>query len=161
MTCSNVLFSFLIFAVSCTEINEISEEALTGTWVLEQVFLSDAYDSPCGWEAENFMQRNITLEFQKEGELGGQGPVNRYFASYTAGKIKINQKGAISVGPIGSTKMAGPEPLMNCETRFFTLLNSAKEFLVTEEGRLQLGNFRNADSHPRDGGTYLIFSKSK
>ena len=55
--------------------------------------------------------------------------------------------------------MAGPEPLMNCEQRFFNQLITANDFSIDEDGELKIGTFRNENSHPRDGGYNLIFEK--
>ncbi|MEI6293036.1 MAG: META domain-containing protein [Methanomicrobiales archaeon] len=84
----------------------------------------------------------ITLIFDDAGNLSGFGGVNRYFGSF-------NQEGnAIAIGPIGSTRMAGPEPLMTLETVYFVLLESATAVSVT-------GNSLNlADV---SGNTLLIF----
>jgi hypothetical protein len=48
---------------------------------------------------------------------------------------------------------------MNCEQRFFNQLETAIDFSIDENGVLKIGTFRNENSHPRDGGYYLIFEK--
>ena len=58
-------------------------------------------------------EADVTLEI-RENEFSGQGPVNRYF-----GQIKQNR-----FGPIASTMMAGPQDLMDYESRFFAALDS-------------------------------------
>jgi heat shock protein HslJ len=67
----------------------------------------------------------ITLVFNDPGNLNGFGGVNSYFGSYN-----LNGN-AISIGPIGSTKMAGPQPLMELETKYFNLLESATGVSIT------------------------------
>ena len=67
----------------------------------------------------------ITLLFDDAGNLSGFGGVNRYFGSFNL------EGNAISLGPIGSTKMAGPEPLMALETVYFGLLESATSVSVS------------------------------
>jgi heat shock protein HslJ len=60
----------------------------------------------------------ISLKFDDTGSLSGFGGVNSYFGSYNL------DGNAISIGPLGSTKMAGPEPLMALEIVYFNLLDS-------------------------------------
>jgi heat shock protein HslJ len=67
----------------------------------------------------------ITLVFNDAGNLSGFSGVNSYFGSYNLdGNI-------ISLGPIGSTKMAGPQALMELETIYFNLLGSATGVSIT------------------------------
>ncbi|MCU0630069.1 MAG: META domain-containing protein [Methanoregulaceae archaeon] len=61
----------------------------------------------------------ITLKFDGAGNLSGFGGVNSYFGSYNL------EAGTFSIGLLGSTKMAGPGPLMALETVYFNLLGSA------------------------------------
>lgn len=103
-----------------------------------------------GWQLVSYDQGNfylpvatgskITLVFNTDGSIGGTGGINLYFGSYTQnGKL-------ITVGPIGCTEMAGPEPLMDQESTFFRLLDSARSFesdgasleLYDETGRIVL-----------------------
>jgi heat shock protein HslJ len=67
----------------------------------------------------------ITLRFDDAVNLTGFGGVNRYFGDYTI------DGSTIFIGPLGSTKMAGPEHLMNLETAYFSLLSSAAGIKVT------------------------------
>ncbi|MCR9062742.1 MAG: META domain-containing protein [Cytophagales bacterium] len=149
----------LIYNMPACEKETIDQ--LQGEWTLSKVFLSDAYDSPCGWEAGE--HKPLTLILSKKGdsyEFNGQSAVNTYFGSLKVLKFQIgDQTGKVEVGLIGATKMAGPEPLMNCETRFFNFLESANHFSLNDDGTLSIGNFRTAESHPRDGGSYLVFEK--
>ncbi len=63
--------------------------------------------------------RTITLKFNSKGNLSGFSGVNTYFGG-------CNLEGnAISVGPLASTKMAGPTTLMELETVYLNLLGSA------------------------------------
>lgn len=63
--------------------------------------------------------RTITLKFDDPGTISGFGGVNNYFGTCTMDGTTI------SIGPLGSTKMAGPELLMTLEQLYFNLLNSA------------------------------------
>ncbi|HJJ96416.1 MAG TPA: META domain-containing protein [Methanocorpusculum sp.] len=50
--------------------------------------------------------KGITLDITADGAFNGQAPVNLYF-----GTASITD-GSISFGPVGATKMAGPEDQM-------------------------------------------------
>jgi len=67
----------------------------------------------------------ITLKFVDAGNFSGFGGVNSYFGSYTL------VGNAISIGPVGSTKMAGPENLMALESEYFSLLGSVTGVSLT------------------------------
>lgn len=56
------------------------------------------------------------------GQLSGAASVNRYFGSYTVNGAQL------SISTIGSTKMAGPEPLMQQEQSFLSALATASSF---------------------------------
>jgi heat shock protein HslJ len=153
--------SFLVLAQlqTCENLPENKISGIEGEWVLSKVFLSDAYDSPCGSEVKENV--SITLNIQKEDNhyaLSGRSAVNNYFGSLKTDK---DDPSKIEIGSIGSTKMAGPPELMACETRHFDFLSNAKELTINSENQLLIGNFRNENSHPRDGGTYLVFEKAK
>ena len=63
--------------------------------------------------------RTITLKFDGSGNISGFGGVNNYFGTCTMDGTTI------SIGPVGSTKMAGSGSLMTLEQLYFNLLNSA------------------------------------
>ena len=58
----------------------------------------------------------VTLEFTDDANLAGFSGVNQYFAGYTL------SGNSISVGSVGSTKMAGPEPRMALEQAYLDIL---------------------------------------
>jgi len=66
----------------------------------------------------------ISLKFDNAGNISGFAGVNSYFASYT-----INRN-VIIIGPVGSTKMAGTEPMMAMEDTYLGLLQSVKGVTV-------------------------------
>ena len=70
----------------------------------------------------------VTLLFT-EGRFTGHSGCNRYFASVK----EERETGQISVGPVGGTRMACPEPVMAVETRFLEQLGRVKRvgFLST------------------------------
>lgn len=63
-----------------------------------------------------------------DGVLGGNGGVNRYSGSYEA-----SADGSMNVEMGASTAMAGPEPAMAQEARFFELLPKTDAFVVTPD----------------------------
>jgi heat shock protein HslJ len=158
-----ILLSLSFNMESCKETNMQNENGLIGDWLLDSVFLSDAIDSPCGWEAGQ--HEPLTFEVTKEGEsysFSGNSAVNAFFGSLEILSFdEASRAGQLKVGPIGSTKKAGPPELMNCEQRYLGFMEGANDFSITDAGELHLGNFRKPDSHPRDGGTYLIFKKTQ
>lgn len=86
----------------------------------------------------------VTLKFDHNGNLAGFSGVNTYFGSYKlVGTI-------ISIGPLASTKMAGPEPLMALETVYLNLLESVTGVILTCDS-LSLTD--------KDGKVVLVFGK--
>lgn len=82
-------------------------------------------------------EKEITISFDKN-KVNGNSSVNNYFGSY---EIKNN---SIKIGPVGSTRMAGPENLMKIEFEYLKLLQDSKtiEFnnnlliLTTNDGKV-------------------------
>lgn len=82
-------------------------------------------------------EKEITISFDKN-KVNGNSGVNNYFGSY---EIKNN---SIKIGPVGSTRMAGPENLMKIEFEYLKLLQDSKtiEFnnnlliLTTSDGKV-------------------------
>ncbi len=60
----------------------------------------------------------VTLKFDDTGNLNGYSGVNTYSGSYHLVGAKI------SIGPLATTKMAGPEPRMGLESVYLYLLGS-------------------------------------
>jgi heat shock protein HslJ len=154
---------FLTQMISCENDKIDAQSEITGEWTLKNVFLSDAYDSPCGWEAGEHEPLTMNVVYKDEKyAISGKSAVNSYFGSFEILTYNQDTKiGTVKTGAIGSTKMAGPPLLMNCEQRFLDQLQNATDFGFDENGELRVGNFRNENSHPRDGGYYLVFERSK
>jgi heat shock protein HslJ len=83
-----------------------------------------------------------TLAVDGAGKVQGFASVNRYF-----GQAAFAEGGRLRwVGPLGATRMAGPEPLMDQEQAFLTALERARTaavrggrlFLRDETGRTAL-----------------------
>lgn len=74
----------------------------------------------------------ITLSFTGDGQANGTGGCNRYFGSFETG-----EDGALSFGPLGSTRMACPTEVMDQETAFFRALEGTSRY-ETDGDRLTL-----------------------
>ena len=88
-------------------------------------------------------ENNITLSFNENGINGNSG-INNYFG---ACEIVNNN---IKVGPLGSTRMAGPENLMKVEREFLELLGNSKKVKLSDQKTLILTT---------DKGKTLTFEK--
>ena len=62
----------------------------------------------------------ITLNFS-EDRIHGDSGVNNYFSNY------IMASDIIMIGPIGSTKMAGPDKFMKLESQYLNILQNSKK----------------------------------
>jgi heat shock protein HslJ len=88
------------------------------------------------WRAETIMGRPViataasTITFEADGRVHGQGGCNRYFGAATIDGERL------SLGPLGSTRMACAEALMDQERRFFQALESAERWSFEEHGLL-------------------------
>ena len=93
---------------------------LTGTsWVLVE------YGEEGGLTAV-LPNTTITIEFE-DGRINGSAGCNNYFADAT---IASN---SLSLGPIGSTRMACPDPIMRQEADFLAALEAVTGFTVSGE----------------------------
>jgi heat shock protein HslJ len=63
-----------------------------------------------------------TLTFPEAGKIAGSGSCNRFFGP---GEISGN---TIKLGPLASTRMACPEPVMNQEMKYLAALQAAARF---------------------------------
>lgn len=90
----------------------------------------------------------LTLRFENDGKISGHGGCNRFFASYES------TESGIKIGPVGSTRMACPEPQMSLEQRLFEVLDNtsaiemrdARLYLVDQAGTT-LAVFVDATAH--------------
>jgi putative lipoprotein len=71
------------------------------------------------------------LRFNEDGKLTGRGGCNRFFGTFKTSGTDIN------LGPIGSTRMACREPIMQRENAFFAALENTASFKI-DAGSLQL-----------------------
>lgn len=86
----------------------------------------------------------ITARFE-DGQLSGFSGVNQYSGPYT-----IDESGSFETGPLVSTLMAGPEPLMKAEQAYLKLLEGCDSYSV-DKGTLTLST---------DGEETLVYEES-
>jgi heat shock protein HslJ len=80
-----------------------------------------------GEEQQPLEDSQITAEFNmEEQKVNGRSGCNRYFGTYKADVSKI------SFGPLGSTRMACEEALMDQEMVFLDILQSAGSYAIEE-----------------------------
>ncbi len=100
-------------------------------WVLE------SYGEPGNPKAV-VPDTKVTIEFKSaESNIAGSGGCNRYFGGYEVNKNKLTIK-----PPIGSTRMACPEPVMDQEQEYFTLLGTTETFKI-QNGKLTITCYGN------------------
>ena len=69
----------------------------------------------------------LHVRFESDGNIRGHGGCNGFF-----GSLEKTDAG-VKVGPLGSTKMACPEPIMNLEQNFLESLQATTTFEVNGE----------------------------
>lgn len=67
----------------------------------------------------------ITIEFTTD-RAAGRAPVNRYSGPYSA-----TAEGALKLGPMVSTMMAGPDEDMRAESAYLSLLDTVTGYSVS------------------------------
>ena len=80
------------------------------------------------WRAETLAgqrlddETSVTLQFLDDGRIAGKAACNRY-----NGRLRVANR-RLQVGPLASTRMACPPPLMEAETAFLASLETAQRF---------------------------------
>ena len=93
-----------------------------------------SYLNAAGETATALTDREVTAEFRPDGQMGGRGGCNQYFASYQVDGNKL------TIGQAGSTMMACEAvEIMEQESQFLTALTSVATWSI-EGGQLQLAN---------------------
>ena len=67
----------------------------------------------------------LHVRFEVDGSINGHGGCNSFF-----GSLEKSETG-LKVGPLGSTRMACPEPIMGRESSFFEALQATTIFEVS------------------------------
>ena len=106
-----------------------------------------SYLNAAGETATALPDREVTAEFGPDGQMGGRGGCNQYFATYQVDGNKL------TIGQAGSTMMAcEPAEIMEQEAQFLTALTSVATWSIAD-GQLQLVN--------ADGQTVVTFAASE
>lgn len=90
------------------------------------------------WLVEDIAGRGVvdraqtTIQFASDGTVSGSTSVNRY-----SGKVMMDG-GKIKVGPLATTRRAGPPALMDQESKFLRAIETVASFRVEETGLLSL-----------------------
>ena len=93
---------------------EGAAESLAGSsWVLEDIGGAGVMDDA-----------RATLEFPEAGKVSGRGSCNRFFGTADVEGSRIH------LGPLGTTRMACPEAVMDQERRYLEQLQQAERFAV-------------------------------
>ena len=67
----------------------------------------------------------LTVEFGTDGKVGGDGGVNTF-----SGRLRVRAL-SVKIGPLASTKMAGPPELMTQEAAYLTALQNATTWEIS------------------------------
>ncbi len=129
---SFILLTILFFSCETGQLTSTPSE-LEGLWVYKGYRYGM---SGCEDDLEK-----VTLEIIRKGnafEISGRSFINTYFSNAEVSYNRAGQSGTISFDGIGTTKMGGPENLMNCETVYYQLLGSSTTVKI-ENQRLYLG----------------------
>jgi heat shock protein HslJ len=79
------------------------------------------------------LERPATIEFSADGNAGGIGACNLWFASYA------RVGGSLRIGDVGSTNMGCPVAWEELDDRYFATLESITDWAIRADGRLVLG----------------------
>lgn len=95
-----------------------------------------------------------TIRFE-DGHAGGRGGVNRYHGSYEVRAVGDTVE--LALGAVATTRMAGPEPAMRQEARWFALLGQPAAIERAGTGLVLLHpdgtRSRLEPDHPADGAS--------
>ena len=118
-----VLLSSAFGLAACASAGPALEEV---TWVLESY-------GETGTLQTVLADTEITAEFKSaDGKLGGSSGCNSYFGGYETSQDKLTV-----IPPIGATMMACPEPIMEQEQEYLSLLEAAETFRI-QGGKLTI-----------------------
>lgn len=127
---------FLLFlaGIALVTLRNMSEEWESSVPTAEELSANAWRPSHIG-EMEVDDDSGIYVQFETDGQLGGNGGCNRFFASYRLEENKIK------VNPISLTRRACPEPIMSNEKSFVQALQLAT-VVVGAEQRIAFRNDR-------------------
>lgn len=108
---------------SVVAVFEAQSQELAGTnWLVNFVSTGSEDGTVSSLDSQPAEQ---TLSFDAEGKFNGNAGCNSYFGSFEVAENNL------SLGAIGSTKMACPEDVMTAETAFLTALEKSATYQIT------------------------------
>lgn len=106
-------------AVRSEDLTEsVADQLAETSWVLQSILANDIASS-------TEIDQEITAVFQ-DGQMTGSAGCNNYFTSYETDGMSL------TLGPVGSTKMACDNARNQRETEFFIVLDSITTFNMTD-----------------------------
>jgi len=110
----------------------VSLVAMVGCWSAGST-LDGTQWKLTGWTLSSLRPSDFAISAKFDGgQISGNGGVNSY-----SGPYEVGPGDSFSVGPLASTRMAGPEPAMRAESGYMTLLGQAKTYKIAD-GKLTL-----------------------
>jgi len=94
-------------------------------------WLVTGYNNGAGGVQSVALESTLTINFAKDGAVEGNGGINAYSGDYTV------EGAAIQIGPLATTRMGGPEELMNQEASFLMAMEKCATWSVTG-GKLEM-----------------------
>lgn len=89
------------------------------------------YDAPANALVDVLQSTTITLEFEDDGRLDGNGGCNNYFTGYS----DLSDSSFAVAGPMGSTMMMCEENIMAQEMSYFNIFEGAINWSISDNGR--------------------------
>ena len=87
-----------------------------------------------GWSVSSLNPHDFLITFNvADGRVSGKSAVNSYSGPVTVSASSSSVDGTIAVGPLMSTRMAGPPDAMRAENLFHTLLSSVTNWHVSDK----------------------------
>ena len=83
--------------------------------------------------AEDVTGKGLTIKFTPDSKVDGSGGCNSFFANYTAGAAP-----SLTIGPLGATRKACEQPVMDLEAKYFAALETVESYKVDGSNGLQL-----------------------
>jgi heat shock protein HslJ len=95
-----------------------------------------SYNNGRGGVTTPLQGTSLTATFAPDGSVSGSAGCNTYRGAFTT------ENDALSIGPLATTRMACPEPILEQEGQFLAALEATSQFAIQADQRLTL---RDAD----------------
>lgn len=116
----------------------LTMDAIKGDWTLTHI-RGEAINLPAD-------ARGPYITFDPEGRVSGLGGVNRFMGGFDGSKLS---EGRLMFSPLAMTMMAGPQPLMDLESRFGQAIDQVRrariegnELFLTDDAGAELLRFK-------------------